>query len=359
MAVTGAGLTRTPARGWNVRLTRLGAVLFAAALCLGLSGCATGVEPVLDSREALGTVVSVSAYPADGADEAAVRTGLDAAYDAMTGVETALDAHDPASAISRINAAGIGTLPPEARAVLDARDRLDVTQEFSPFLLEVVKLYDFEGAGSVPSAGELARVVSGQRFWQLLGDRITYAAPFLGMEPVPPAGLDFGGAAKGLALDDAAAALQNARVGAALLTAGSTTVTYGDKPDGEPWRIGVENPRDPDALIATVEAPGAVTVSTSGDYQRYFERGGVRYHHILDPTTGEPARGLRSLTVVGAANGLDSDILSTALFVMGPDKAIAYAEEHGLGLVLVDDEGRVRIVPGPANSPWKIVETTS
>lgn len=338
--------------------------MLVAALVLGtlwLPGCSKSDTPVLDSRETLGTVVSVTAYPADDTSESGARAGVDAAYDAMSGVETVLDAHDPASAIAKINAAGEGTLPPEAVAVFDARTRLEVSNEFSPFLLEVVTLYDFEGTGTVPAAGDLHRALVAAADWQLQGNSIRRDGPdgWMFLKEAFPSGLDFGGAAKGLALDDAANALRANDVAAALITAGSTTVTFGEKPDGEPWRIGVENPRKPDALIATVEAPGAITVSTSGDYQRYFERDGVRYHHILDPATGMPARGLRSLTVVGAEYGLDSDILSTALFVMGPDKATAYAEEHGLGLVLVDDEGRVRIVPGPAKSPWKIVETTS
>ncbi len=334
----------------------------ALVLPLALTGCSRAPEPALDSREALGTVVAVTAYPADGADEAVTQTGLDAAYNAMAQVEMALDAYDPDSAISAINTSGEGTLPPEAVEVFDSRDKLGVTEEFSPFLLEVIRLYDFEGTGTVPLQEALSRALGWAILWELNGEYIRQgtgeSGDHRGPNDVYPSGLDFGGAAKGLALDDAASALLGSGIDAALVTAGSTTVTFGNKPDGEPWRIGIEDPRDPDAVIATIEAPGSTTVSTSGDYQRYFEVDGVRYHHILDPRTGQPARGMRSLTVVGADNGLDSDVLSTALFVMGPDQATTYAEEHSLGLVIVDDEGRVQIVPGPANASWKIVEAT-
>jgi len=338
-------------------ITALLALVLAGALAL--TGCDRTPEPVMDSREALGTVVAITAYPAAEADETGTQAGLDAAYDAMAQVERALDAYSPDSAISAVNISGGGTLPPEAIKVFASRDKLSVAEEFSPFLLEVIRLYDFEGEGSVPAPMVASRYAHTERDWVLESPRITWH-PTITYDTSPtPSGLDFGGAAKGLALDDAAAALQSTQVDAALITAGSTTVTFGEKPDGEPWRIGVEDPRDPDAVIATVEAPGAVTVSTSGDYQRYFEVDGVRYHHILDPRTGQPARGMRSLTVVGAESGLDSDILSTALFVMGAEKATAYAKEHDLGLVIVDDEGRVQIVPGPANASWEIVETTS
>ena len=99
--------------------------------------------------------------------------------------------------------------------------------------------------------------------------------------------------------------------------------------------------------MAALAGEGTLTVATSGDYQQFFEREGVRYHHILDPGTGRPARGMRSLTVAGEMGALEADILSTALFVAGPDAAIDYAEERGLTLYLVDDEGRARFAPGP------------
>ncbi len=319
---------------------RAGRRILAAALTLALltvlPGCAARDEPVRVSREALGTVVAVTAYPATGGarGESGARQAIDAAYDAMAAVERDLDVHDPDSAISRLNA-DIGdpaalALPDRAAKVFQATRDLGVTDSFSLTLLGATEAWGFESGGRVPSDDELAAALADPRY-------------------------DLGGAAKGLALDEAAAAIaRSGAVTAALISSGSTTITTGAKPGGEPWRIGVEDPRDPDAVVASIEARGPVTVSTSGDYQRSFESGGVRYHHILDPSTGRPARGLRSLTVVGTVPGLDSDILSTALFVMGADSAAAYAEEHGLGLVIVDDEGRTLLVPGPEGRTWEI-----
>lgn len=316
-----------PRQLWTIATTL--AVLLAALLLT--ASCTRTDEPLRDSREALGTVVAMTAY---GPDEAAMRATADVAYAAMEAVETELDAHDPDSAIGRVNAAPdpeFTALPPRGEAVLDAICVLEVREWFSPQLWAATAAWGFEEGGRVPTDAELATALADGRW-------------------------DFGGAAKGLALDEAAAALEADRtVSAALISSGSTTLAFGSKPDGEPWRIGVEDPRDTQAVIATVEATGDITVSTSGDYQRYFERDGVRYHHILDPVTGMPARGLWSLTVIGDISGLDSDILSTALFVAGADSAIAYAEEHGLGLVLVNDEGRTRVVPGPQGASWNIV----
>lgn len=309
------------------RVPVLGLMLATALLA---ASCTDSTEPLQDSREALGTVVAITAY---GPDEQAMRESVDTAYAAMDAVEGELDAHDPDSAIGLVNAAAepeLEPLPPRAEAVLDTICALVVREWFSPQLWAAAEAWGFEEGGRIPADEELAEALADLRY-------------------------DFGGAAKGIGLDEAAAALSaDGAVSAGLITSGSTTLAFGEKPDGEPWRIGIEDPRDTQAIIATVEATGDITVSTSGDYQRYFESGGIRYHHILDPATGLPARGLQSLSVIGDIPGLHSDILSTALFVAGPDAAIAYAEEYGLGLVLVDDEGRTRVVPGPEGAPWSI-----
>ncbi len=311
------------------------AFLVAATTCVALlAGCASAetAEPLHMSREALGTVVAITAYPA--ADDSRAAEAIDAAYEAMAAVEAELDAHAADSAIARVNAApepALEPLPPYAEDVLDAICVLEVREWFSPQLWAATELWAFEAGGHVPTTAELEAALGDGRY-------------------------DFGGAAKGLALDEAAEALRAAAgVDAALIASGSTTLAYGTKPHSEPWRIGVEDPRDPSALIATIEAAGDITVSTSGDYQRAFERNGVLYHHILDPATGRPALGFRSLTVVGDISGLDSDILSTALFVAGPARAMSFAEEHGLGLVVVDAGGRTHIVPGPEGRTWEIV----
>lgn len=362
------------------------ALLLAAAFAAGLlAGCSAmrADEPVSDTREALGTFVSVTAYPAEGADEAAVRAAIDEAYAAMADVEAATNAYDedgkpiivapgevapgatrasgPATSVAEFNRSGAAGLLPEAvTEVLDAVERLDVAGEFSVSLLGVTTLYDFDGEEHSIAEGYLETAVSLAKSFSTTD---TYAGVAGTFQPVMTiaapvaAGLDLGGAAKGLALDAAVEALRGSGViDAALVTAGSTTIAFGSKPSGEPWRIGIEDPRDPEATVAAIESTGTVIVSTSGDYQRYFEIDGVRYHHILDPETGRPARGIRSLTVVGTRTGLDSDILSTALFVMGPERSAEYAKKHGLGLYVIDDEGRATITPGPDDRTWEITE---
>ena len=355
------------------RARRHTGVCAAPALILGLTaalalvGCAREPEPVRDSRETLGTVVTVTAY-AD--DKAAGTAAIDDAYDAMETVEASLDAHDPSSEVARFNADPYTPkpLPQDARTVIEAVDRLDAGGRFSPSLLGVTRLYDFEGGGRVPNERELAvqvELASSFRPATRLPDGSpapteSWSFDRLPIQPEPaPPGLDLGGAAKGLALDRASQRLKDGGVDSALLSAGSTTVAFGEKPEGEPWRIGVEDPRDPEKLVATIVAGSGVVMSTSGDYQRFFERDGRRYHHILDPADGKPAAGFRSLTVLapeagGVMSALDSDILSTSLFVGGLEMAEDYARTRGLGLITVDAAGEVRVVEPASGSSIRI-----
>ena len=336
------------------------------AMALGVAvlatGCTPAEEPVRDAREALGTVVTITAY---GEDAAQVEMAVEDAYAAMAEVERALNVYGetgaPCGSAASLNLMPHewNPLPEEAQEVLARTAELDVGGQFSPGLFGVQELYDFEGGGRVPDAEELAPAVEAATTFEtreadgIVDGRFT---PQGGAETTTsaeavPVGVDFGGAAKGLGLDRAAAALrESGAVDAAVISAGSTTIAFGEKPDGSPWKIGIEDPRDPEVVVSVVEGPGDVIVSTSGDYQRYFEEAGERYHHILDPATGEPARGTQSLTVVGTSTGLDSDILSTALFVMGPEEAAAYAKQAGLGLYVIDSEGRTQIAPGPDDS---------
>lgn len=329
------------------------------ALTAGLGGCADDA-PVTVSREALGTIVTITAY---GDDEAQVTAAIDGAFAAIAAVEAGLDAYDPGSAVSAFNQTPYEErdLPADALTVLDAVGRLGVGDAFSSALLGVVRQYSFDSSGTVPDAARLAWAVEAAASFQRVGDggrfaEETLSIPACDVESYP--GLDFGGAAKGLALDRAREALrESGGVAAAIITAGSTTVTLGTKPDGGVWRIGVEDPRDTGRVVAVFALEGEGALSTSGDYQRYFEADGVRYHHILDPASGAPAYGLRSITVAGTSlSGLDSDILSTALFVRGETDALRYADAHGCALYLVDDEGRARIAPAPDGSGVTVAE---
>ena len=152
----------------------------------------------------------------------------------------------------------------------------------------------------------------------------------------PALRLDVGAVAKGWATEQAAAALRAAGYPDFILSAGGNVVAAGTK-NGAPWQVGVQDPDDPDALCATVEASD-LSVVTSGGYQRYTDIGGVRYHHIIDPDTLYPGAYVRSATVICADSAL-ADALSTACFLLPPEEALALAKENDARLILVDEAG--------------------
>jgi thiamine biosynthesis lipoprotein len=164
---------------------------------------------------------------------------------------------------------------------------------------------------------------------------------------VLPAGmiLDWGGIAKGLGVDLAAAALREMGIERGFINCGGDLFCWGENPEGKAWRIGIKHPRG-QGFIGVISATGTA-VATSGDYQRYFERGGQRYHHIFNPKIGYPARGKQSVTVVGPET-LTCDALSTALFASpSPSAIIENYPEYGA--IIVDANGNIVTLGKPCS----------
>lgn len=158
--------------------------------------------------------------------------------------------------------------------------------------------------------------------------------------------LDLGAAGKGIACDRIAAYLREQPVYGAVISVGGSVVTIGKKPDGTPWQIGIVDPWDTSSLVGILYLEGKNFVSTSGDYERYVEVDGVRYHHILNPATGYPAdSGVRSVTIL-CDSGILSDALSTACFVLGVEEGMALAESYGAEALFIDTEGNISMTNG-------------
>lgn len=163
--------------------------------------------------------------------------------------------------------------------------------------------------------------------------------------------IDFaiGAVGKGYALDIIREQLQKSKVQGACVIIGGSILVYGSKTNGEGFTVGIRNPRGDEADIIgqlTFEANETACISTSGDYEKYVEADGVRYHHIFDRRTGYPAKsGLMSVTVV-CQSGLCSDGLSTACFVLGYDKSLKLLEKYNADAVFVEDDGTIIITDG-------------
>ena len=160
----------------------------------------------------------------------------------------------------------------------------------------------------------------------------------------PALQVDLGGIAKGYAVDRAVALLRQAGITSAAVNAGGDISLIGDR-QGQPWRIGIQHPRKPGDVLVTLPLVDRAVV-TSGDYERFFEQDGIRYHHIFDPATGAPARLCQSVTVI-AANAATADALATAAFVLGPEQGLRMLEaENGVEGLIVALDGRVAKTTG-------------
>lgn len=242
-------------------------------------------------------------------------------------LEETWSATDENSLLSALNR-GEGTPDEQQQAFLDRALALQerTCGAFDPKLGSVIALWGFyEDAFRVPTAQEIADVKDAA-LW------------------------DLGGLVKGYAGLLAVEILDKYAIDRAILSLGGNVQTYGEKSDGSPWKIGVQNP-DGGAHLGTLSVSGTMAVVTSGDYQRYFEQDGVRYHHILNPQTGTPAdSGLSSVTVI-CADGAVADALSTALFVMGLDAAVEFwRESDDFEAVFLLKDGTIYATEGTALS---------
>ena len=317
------------------RITALAAL---AALLL-TAGCAGGRAC---TREifAMDTFMRLTAYGSRGQE------AVDAAAEEIFRLEGLLSASSPSSEVYRLNEAGGGALSEDTASLL--RSSLEAWEAtgglFDCTVYPLMELWGFPtGEYRVPSQEELlaALPLADSSLLQLQGDSLALA---------PGQRLDFGGIAKGCAASRVMEIFSAYGVQSGLISLGGNIQTLGAKPDGSPWRIGIQ---DPDASretpLAVLEARDLAVV-TSGGYERWFEQDGETYIHILDPRTGRPAESdLLSVTVL-SPDGVLADALSTALFIMGREEALAFWQESGLDfqLALLTEERTLYVTEGAA-----------
>lgn len=319
-----------------------GFIITASLLCTSQTVFgASEVNTYSKTDFAMDTVVSETLYT----------TGEDITADVITAlkdVETNLISWtEEGSQIYKINqnAGNTTTVSDETadylKQVLDLSEASDGAMD--PTMGKVIRLWDIDGENPhVPAEDDLK---------SLLAD-VGYDKVILnGNDVTMPEGvtLDLGAAGKGIGCDAAKKILDADKdvSGMILNLGGSSVMSYGSKPDGSAWQVAVTDPRDTEGdYLGVVTLNGTEFLSTSGDYEKYFIEDGIRYHHILDPSTGYPARsGLTSVTVV-CDDGLDADGLSTACFVLGKDKAEELLKKYNADGLFVDDSGHVWLTEG-------------
>ena len=296
----------------------------------------------LSREEAImGTSVRVELW---SEDRAAGETAIAAVMDRMHAIDETMSPFKPDSELTRINRGASEGPVPISRAMYDVIARSIEFSELSEGAFDITfasvgHLYDYR-LRIRPSEDELARARAAIGYRNLILDPQACTIRFAR----PGVRIDLGGFAKGLAVDDGAEILRGRGIRNAIVTAGGDSRILGDR-RGRPWTIGIRDPRRAGEMVAVLPLED-VALSTSGDYERYFEQDGVRYHHLIDPATGKSPSGLRSVTVV-APDGLTSEALSKSVFVMGVDKGMRLVESlDAVDAVVVDAAGALHYSSG-------------
>ena len=287
----------------------------------------------------MGTRIHASLW-LDGPDaEARAQTLLDRALAEMHRIDRVFSPYRDDSELSRLNReAPLGwvTVSDEMFDLLERAARVSGWTDgaFDITYASVGRYYDYR-AGRLPTPEERAAVEAIDHRHveldpQLRRVRYRHAATYV----------DLGGIAKGHAVDRAADALLAAGISNGSVTAGGDSRIIGDR-RGKPWSVGVRDPRNEEAMTVVIPLVDAA-VSTSGDYERFFELDGTRYHHILDPQTGESARQSMSVTILGADATL-TDALSTAVFVLGPERGLEFVNQlPDVDAIVIDASGSLQ-----------------
>lgn len=303
-------------------------------------------QPVIVKRSQLlmGTVVSVTSVAPDR--ERAHRAAA-AGLEEIRRLEKLWSTWIPTSEVSQVNAAaGRQAIPvsPETLDLIDRSIHIAALTEgaFNIAVGPAVRAWNISDQGRLPSREELAKI---RPLVDLAALRIDRQARRVFLTRAGMA-LDIGGIGKGYAADLAADVMQRHGALAGVVALSGDIKTFGRMPDGHRFVFGIQHPRREHGVILGRLELENEAVSTAGDYQRYFMQNGIRYHHILDPRTLEPARLARSVTIV-AREGIMADGLDTGIFVLGPEKGMALIEAlPEVEGVIVDTQGRVWVSSG-------------
>ena len=311
------------------------------------------------SRVAMGSQLRLVAWTGD--ETAAVDT-FEHIFREFDRLEALLSVWKDGSDVVRLNqAAGVApvAVSRETIEVLEAAREASVWTggkfDITFGALADIWKFDHDQDNSIPDRAAIEKRLPLVNFDEVQTDRASGSAFIrkLGMR------VHLGGIGKGYAVDRAVAMLKQRGIGDFMIQSGGDLYVAGTN-GGQPWKLAIADPRGSHEPFATLQL-GDGTFSTSGDYERSFVKDGVRYHHLIDPDRGEPARGCRSVTIV-TNRATIADVLSTGVFIMGPEAGMALIEKMpdvegvivtGANQVLVSSglKGRVSLLRQPTDAP--------
>lgn len=305
-------------------------------LLLTLAAPAAFADWISDARPMMGTEVSVYLW---SDDPKAGQRALEEVFQEAARIDRLMSTYRDKSEISKINreAAARATIAsPELFTLLGRALRISALTDgaFDITYDSVGQHFDFR-ARQRPNEATIESEVANIDYRLVELNEATMTVHFR-QEGVR---INLGGIAKGYVVERGVAILEAHGIKHAAVTAGGDTRLLGDR-RGRPFMVGIRDPRKDSEVAISVPLVNEA-ISTSGDYERYFDEDGVRYHHIIQPATGEPAGGVHSATVFGP-DAVITDALSTSVFVMGVDRGLTLISTlPDYESIVIDDEGRV------------------
>jgi len=310
--------------------------IVAAALVSG--GCSREASRAQDARMKMGTFVGITVY---GKDEARAKAALEAAYVEIDRVEKLMSRYSENSEVSKLNKTGLTPFKASDELFMMLEKSIEYSEitggAFDITVGPLMKVFRTSlEKEKAPDESAVANAASRVGFRKISLDSSSKTVVFEsdGME------IDLGAIAKGYAADRAGAALKAVGAQSAIIDAGGDVLCVGSKPAGKPWTVALRNPRDPEDFLLKL-AVKDFAVTTSGDYEQYFESNGKRFIHIMDPRTGKSATGCISATVI-ARTAMQADALSTSICVLGPSDGIKLIESiDGVEALIVSQDRKL------------------
>ncbi|MEO8046956.1 MAG: FAD:protein FMN transferase [Nitrospirota bacterium] len=317
-------------------------------LCAAFGGCAgvfSGKKPTVVTRAQMqmGTLVKITAVARNESDAQAAAT---AGFAEIHRLEELLSTWIPTSELSRVNAlAGVMPVPVSHDTMTVVQGAIQVAEltdgGFNIAIGPAVDAWNVIEGRRVPTGSELDAI---RHMVDLHAVHVDAQTQTIFLEKAGMR-IDVGGIGKGYAADQAVAVMKKAGALAGIVALSGDIRTFGRLPGGGKFPVGILHPRKKEEVLAFIDLEDEA-ISTAGDYERFFEREGVRYHHILNPRTLQPARGCQSVTVI-AREGIWADGLDTGIFVMGAELGMQLVEVlPEVEAIIVDHEGSVHVSSG-------------
>ena len=318
--------------------------IFCLTLALLLSCLSCGKEVQTRTFFLMDTGITVTLYTQDMARAEEI---FAACRELLGRFDALWSPTNPESDVSKWNSTDSGELELDARTLVLLQTALEVSEKtdgaFDITVAPLVALWsDCETRDSLPTDAEMqaVRALIGREHLSLTDKAL--------IKSLPEVRIDLGGIGKGAAIDALIDYLDTCGIGGGLVSFGSNVAVFGKKPDGNAFRIALRDPKNAEGRVGTLTLNPDEVLSVSGDYERYVTVDGKRYHHLLDPQNGYPAEnGLASVAVI-AADGALADALSTALFIMGRDRAMSFYESgtYAFEAVLIAHDGEITVTKG-------------